>query len=221
MKKGWALAVWLGWRCYAQQVPQPVPQNPAELQQELERRLEAMANQREASITRAPARPTGQSVSVYRLRHKVPKAAEKSYERARKLSRSGDHAGAVAELERTVQIDPLAAVAYDRLGAEYGQLGRLEEAKPALERAVELDPDSWSAQYNLSLALYFLGDRTGAEQHARRALAVASEEAQPHWLLGVLLYPDETTRGEGLEHLRYAARTIKEAKALLRALPEK
>ena len=221
MTKSWVLAVALSWTCLAQQVPATIPQSREEVSAQLQRQLRGLADQHESAITREPERPTGESVSVYRLQHKAPKAAEKSLERAKKLLKSGDHAGAAAELERAVQIDPLSAAAYNQLGAEYGQLWRLNEAKRALERAVELDPDFWSAHYNLGLVQFLLGDAAGAEQSARHALRVASEEAKPHLLLGYLLYPHEATRAEGLEHLQYAARTIKEVRQLLRAIPEK
>ena len=221
MKKSWVLAVALGWICAAQQVPVTIPQTPEQVSAELKRQLRGMADQHEDAITGTPERPTGESVSLYHLQHKAPKAAIKSFDRAKKLSLAGDHAGAVAELERTLQIDPLSAGAYNLLGTEYGQLWRFDEAKRALGRAVELDPSYWSAHFNLGLILFLLGDAAGAEQSARRALAVASEEAQPHLLLGYLLYPHEATRAEGLEHLQYAARTVKEVRQFLRAIPEK
>jgi Flp pilus assembly protein TadD len=65
------------------------------------------------------------------------------------------------------------------------------------------------------VALLHLGDLAGAERSARRALQNASEEAGPHWLLGYVLYRREEARQEALQHMRYAARTIKEAKQFL------
>ena len=219
MKKIWALAMMAGCAVRGQQSPH----TPSEVEAELERQLHGVLDKREArgEISRPPERPSGESVSVYRLQHKVSKATGKSYLRARKMSKSGDHAGAATELESTIQMDPLFAGAYNQLGAEYGQLGRVWEARRAFERAVELDPDSWGHHFNLGLALFQLGDPPGAERSARRALQLASEEAEPHWLLGYLLYTNAGTRSEGLEHLRYAARTIKEAKKFLQITGEK
>lgn len=213
MVKGWAIVILACWTCLAQKYPQ----TPTEVEAELESQLRGLVERRAApmEIDRAPERPSGESISVYGLRHKVPKAAQKSFERAMKSSKSRDHVGAAAALQAAVQIDPLFAAAYNQLGAEYGWMGRFEEAKPAFERAVELDPNSWSAQYNLALVLFQLGDPAGAEQHARRSLEFGSQSALAHWLLGYVLYRGDSTRDEALRHVRYAARTLKEAKQFL------
>jgi tetratricopeptide (TPR) repeat protein len=220
MKKSWALAVLLGWSCHAQQVPPPAPQAPREVEQELERQLRGLVERREASLANVPPteQPTGESISVYRLHHKVPKAARKSFERAQKKSQAGDHAAAASELETAVQLDPNFAGAYNDLGTQYVSLGRLGNAKTAFERASELDPDFWNPQYNLGLISMQQGDLAGAAQNARRALQHASEEAQVHWLLGYALCLNAATRAEGLPHVKYAARTIKEAKQFLNLL---
>ncbi len=222
MKQGWALVVMLGWSCYAQQVP-PAPSTPVEMEQELERQLRGLVDRHEVPLgdVRPPARPTGQSVSIYGLRHKVPKAARKSFERAQKKSKSGDHAGAAMDLQMAVQTDPLFGDAYNDLGGQYALIGRFAEAKTAFERARELDPDSWRPSFNLGLLSLYLGDPAGAARDARRALEHASEEAQVHWLLGYALCLNAATCAEGMPHVQYAARTIKEAKQFLRAIPEK
>ena len=71
------------------------------------------------------------------------KELQKSFERAIKSSKSRDHVGAAGALQAAVQIDPLFAAAYNQLGAEYGWMGRFEEAKPALERAYPRTPFLW------------------------------------------------------------------------------
>ena len=223
MKQVCALVAMLGWSCHAQQVGPPPPKTPFEVEQELERQLQGLVDRREAPLGNVPTaeRPTGQSISVYGLHHKVPKAARKSFESAQKKSKAGDHAGATAELEAAVRIDPLFADAYNDLGGQYIFRGRFAEAKTAFERALELDPDSWRPSYNLGLMSFSLGDLAGAVRDARRALQHASDEGQVHWLLGFVLCRDDATRAEGLEHVRYASRTIKEAKQFLRDIPEK
>lgn len=217
MKKSWVLVAVLGWSCSAQQITPLGPPTLGQVEQEVERQLHGRIDRQETSWVSVPPpeRPTGESISVYSLRHKVPKAAQKSFERARKKSQSGDHAGAAAELEAAVRIDPLAVGAYNNLGMQYAYLRRPGDAKTAFERAVELDPEAWRSQYNLGLISMELGDYAGAAQCARRALQHASEEAQLHWLLGFVLCREEATKAEGMQHVRYAARTIKEAKQFL------
>src|SRR6266849_5981906 len=57
-----------------------------------------------------------------------------------------------AELEQTIKVHPSAG-AYDALGAYFGQRQKISCAISAFESAVQLDPNSWEAHFNLSLAL--------------------------------------------------------------------
>ena len=168
--------------------------------------------------TPGPQRPTGESVSVARLRHKVPKQARKALERAMRFSDKGDHARAAEELESAILRDPGFADSYAQLGVEYGYLKRFGEAETALRHSLELDPDSWRAQYDLALILSQTGNFTEAEERVRRALRESSESPHAHMLLGYLLYQHAATRADGLQHLQYAARTLPVARDLLHGL---
>jgi Flp pilus assembly protein TadD len=169
---------------------------------------------------RSPApldRPTGASVSVSQLGHKIPRAALKSYTRANQFSKKGEPARAAAELEGAIGLDPQFAEAYTNLGVAYGQLGRFDEATAALRRSLELDPHSSMAHYNMGIVLYKIGDIAGAVQSARRAVAESSENAWAHLLLGGLLSGKEATRTEGLQHIEVAARSLPLAREFIRS----
>lgn len=122
------------------------------------------------------------AISTARLRHKVPRQAEKAYTRATELARGGKHMESSRELEKAVQIDPEYADAYNDLGIQYLFLGHVADARRELLRAVELDPAFAVACMNLARLELQTNDLTAAEQHARRAL-VLSGSAQARQLL--------------------------------------
>lgn len=208
------LAMLAAWLCHAQ----PFPPSAAEIQEQTERDLRGTFDRPPFPAEAVPVpreRPTGQSISVHSLQHKVPKAARQSFARSRKLSHAGDHQAAAAELEKAVKRDPGFASGYNALGVEYAQFGRFAEAQAALQHALELDPNFANADYNLAVILLQIGDLTGAEQSVRRNLQLASENPYAHWLLGYLLLQHDATQAEGLQQVQYAARTLKEAKQYL------
>jgi Flp pilus assembly protein TadD len=163
-------------------------------------------------------RPTGETISVGQLQHKIPKAEKRAFQRARKLSRAGEHEKAIAELENLVQRDTELSGADTLLGVEYAVSGRFAEAEAILNRSLELEPASWGTHYNLGLILYIKGDLSGAEQSARRALQFSNQNPHVHLFLGYLLLRREETHAQGLEELEFAARSIRPARDFLRSL---
>ena len=223
-----AVAMLAAWICHAQQFPPSLEEYQIELQRDLRGnfdrtplpggvgRLPSAAPDVEFP---APARPTGESISVQSLRHKIPKDARKSFARAEKLWHKGDHDGAAAELEQAVQRDPEFAGAYNALGVQYAQLGRFEDARGALQRALALDPNFSNAYFNLGVLLFQIGDQAGAEENLRRRVQLSTENPYAHWALGYILSLRDATRAEGLKHIQYAARSVKDAKQFLASLP--
>jgi tetratricopeptide (TPR) repeat protein len=163
-------------------------------------------------------KPAGETISVSQLQHRIPKEAAKAFQRGLKFSQVGAHDKAAAELEAALRRDPQLASAENQLGVEYSYLGRWEEAEQAFRRFIGIDPNSWMGHYNLTLTLYSGGDLRGAEQSARRALALSSENPRIHLLLGELLVTSDQTRAEGFTELRVAARTLSNARWVLRVL---
>ena len=180
-----------------------------------ERRDEIQLPDLESSV-----RPSGEAISVDRLKHAIPAKARKAYLRGKKLARSGKYAEAAVQFEAAVQYDPQFASAYNDLGVEYGRLGRLSQAQAALQHAVELDPNSWEAFFNLGYAAFLRGDLAAAEQNARRAVELSKTDASAHLLLGVLLYRREGSRAEGIQHIEYAARSLPQARQILQNIKD-
>jgi Flp pilus assembly protein TadD len=165
-------------------------------------------------VPQAP--PTGQTVSVGQLRHRVSRELERGFQHATKLGRAGEHGKAAAALETVVDRDPEFLRAEIQLGIEYAFLQRWDDAETVLRRSLQMEPTSASAHYILALILYCKGDLPGAEQSTRRALLFASQNPLAHMFLGELLLKREETHAEGIAELKFAARTNPDARRLLR-----
>jgi tetratricopeptide (TPR) repeat protein len=162
-------------------------------------------------------RPGG-SVSVSQLRHRPDPRAWRAAAKAQKLSDSGDHRGAAAQLEKAVAIDPQYAEAYGNLGAQYVRLGQPERAAAEFRRSIALDPQSAVEQANLALALAQLHQIAEALQQARRALQVDSTNPLAHYVLGCIMANDASARAEAIRHLELASRSLPMAETTLAAL---
>jgi len=98
--------------------------------------------------------------------------------------------------------------------------GRLDEARTAYERALELEPDRAAAHGGLAAVLLRLGDTERAGTHFRRAAALAPEAADAHNNLANFLV-HQGARAEAIEHYRRAIAldpTLAEAQYNLGAL---
>lgn len=82
-------------------------------------RVEALA------IPHQPERPASATVSLGRLRHKVPGRARREFDKALVCSRQGDSQAAVVHFEKAIEIDPAYLEAYNNLGVRQTlQIGR-------------------------------------------------------------------------------------------------
>jgi tetratricopeptide (TPR) repeat protein len=88
--------------------------------------------------------------------------------RARELLRNQDFAGALKEYERLLEINPSSGRFHLWKGLCLLKLGRKEEALPALERAVVLDPRLPDAYFQLAI-LYQERGETQKSEEARKA----------------------------------------------------
>jgi tetratricopeptide (TPR) repeat protein len=78
------------------------------------------------------------------------------------------------------------------LGLSLNNQKRYADARAALQRSLELEPDNVDALASLAEADEGLGDAQAAEEHARRALARSPAPATANLVMGTVLM----TRGE-------------------------
>jgi len=85
------------------------------------------------------------------------------------LECAGRHEEALRRLQRSAALRPVSKT-FELIGLLYGEMNRLEDARTALRRAIELDPGAASAHRALALCHEALGDLPAAEREYRVAL---------------------------------------------------
>ena len=220
MRKTCSLGILLVWVCAAQDGPrtgQEIDSIQAALLRDLRGATETTPS---AAVNPVGDRAPAGAVTAAILQHKPNKNAQKHVARGIALSGAGDRARAATEFEKAIVDDPEFAEAYLRLGIEYTDVGRYDQAEAMVRRSLVLDPASWSAYYDLGVTLYKAGKLDEAEQCARKALELSKGDANVHYLLGELLLRHSETIAEGLQHLRAAAPSIREANQALMQLQQ-
>jgi O-antigen ligase len=112
----------------------------------------------------------------------------------------------LAEYERLLSTRPNDAWLLTDLGGLYGMVGRLEEAKAVLHRAITLRPDLAPAHENLGSALLLGGDVSGAVGELEMAARLDPLRGRPRYKLAVALYR-AGRKGEAEEQFQ-RARTL-------------
>ncbi|MEG4581573.1 tetratricopeptide repeat protein [Microcoleus sp. MON1_C5] len=85
------------------------------------------------------------------------RAAEAWWDRGNEQYNLGDFEGAIASLDKALEIKPDYHVAWYSRGVTLGNLGRVEDAIASYDKALEIKPDYHEAWYNRGLALRNLG----------------------------------------------------------------
>lgn len=131
--------------------------------------------------------PGGDIVSVERLLHPAPPAAERELALARKALIRDEETRALEHLERALSIYPRYAEAYSELGAIRLRRSESALALEALEQAVACDAKSVETRLNLGIARlqFLLVDQ--AEIAVRETLALDPNSPKAHYLLAVIL----------------------------------
>lgn len=152
-----------------------------------------------------PERPASGTISLARLRHKVPNKAVKEYRRAEKESKKGHIDKAILHLRKAVEIDPEYMEAYNTLGVRYTDKQDYESALNAFDQAAKLDSGSALAASNCAAALFALKRLPEAALAARRALGLDPTLTRAHYVLGLSLALTNGSPEETLHHLSAAA----------------
>jgi len=104
--------------------------------------------------------------------------AEALFQRAMVKVRAGDFEGALADLNRAIELDPQDEMLYSNRGAARAQLGQYEEAMADFNRALELYPRNVRVYCNIATLKMMLGDYQEALRNVERALEIDPENEQ-------------------------------------------
>ncbi len=118
----------------------------------------------------------------------------------------GDHAAALAEVERALELDPDDAIAWTSRGVILGDRGDLADAIVAFGRAIELDPESVQTLRNRATAYRDHGNALAAANDIDRAIELDPNDARV-WVIRSLILKD-------LEKLELARESLDRAIAL-------
>ncbi len=103
------------------------------------------------------------------------------------LKQMGKIKESLVACQKSVQLNPQDAEAYNNLGVILEKLGRLNEAETSCKKAIELKPNYAQAHYNLSNTFKELGKLDEAEVSYRKAILLKPDYAEARFNLGNML----------------------------------
>jgi VWFA-related protein len=120
----------------------------------------------------------------------VPRAASRNWDLAIKQLTARHWAEAEAPLRSVVETAPKFAPGWAALGTDCANLGKVEDARQALERAVALEPKSLGPYLPLAHAQIDLKDWKGAESTSKALIAADTKHVyvEAHMVRAVALY---------------------------------
>jgi Tfp pilus assembly protein PilF len=137
------------------------------------------------------------SVSVAMLNQKVPKAAEREFEQASRMSKEGNAIESIAALRRAIAIYPDYLIAHNDLGAQLLEQGQLEEAATELRAAIKIDPKAANPQINLGIVLEQQNKFAESLVELDKALSLDSASPAAHLYAGMASVKlNDPVRGE-------------------------
>ncbi|MEP6536454.1 MAG: tetratricopeptide repeat protein [Bryobacteraceae bacterium] len=147
-------------------------------------------------------KPTGDSVSVARLKHQIPSKARKAFAAAQKRFEAHDPNGSAEKLREAVALDPEYLEAHNNLGCRLLSMGRTKDAIQSFQRAIELDPLAPFAHGNLAVALLHEQRPEEAEAAARVAIKTDGGISKMKYVLGMALFNQRKFTPEAAQALR-------------------
>jgi tetratricopeptide (TPR) repeat protein len=102
------------------------------------------------------------------------------------LARTGDEAGALEQYRQVIRVAPGFPRVHFFLGITAFQLGRWEEAAPALREAMDRGQTDFYMHYYLGSTLLKLEDQAGARRHLTRAVELDPQHPGAHFQLATL-----------------------------------
>ncbi|MBV9301167.1 MAG: tetratricopeptide repeat protein [Acidobacteriaceae bacterium] len=129
--------------------------------------------------------------------HLAPNVPSIQLLRAHILQRSGKQESALKLLGQTIRMKPDWDEPYYSAGVSYYFLGRYNEARESLRRALELNPSSVKGLFLMATTIAHQGAAADAEPYFHRAVVLQPSNARLHCHLGlVFLQENENAKAE-------------------------
>ncbi len=124
---------------------------------------------------------TSEAKESFRRAILLDPAYQEAYYNLATILRADDKQGAIALLQRAIDINSTYALAHRELGWLLRSTGRFPDAEYHLRRAIELDnSDGWAHIYFGNL-MWASGDLTSAENAFTKAIEVWPNRSVPYW----------------------------------------
>lgn len=120
------------------------------------------------------------------------------------LDAAGDHTGALAELDRALDVDQDNTTLLVNRGALLGALGRFQAAERDLKRVLRVEPSNPEALFNLGVVMCKKGLWAEAVPALKRAIEIQGDRAAAHFYLGEALNHVDDLPGAMLSYQRAA-----------------
>jgi len=150
-------------------------------------------------------------LSLARLQHRIPKAAQREYRAARDCERRLEREKSIAHLERALEIDPQFFEAANNLGVFYLEADRRDEALDLFRRAARIDSSDSTAESNLAFVFLQMGQPQEAEEAARAGIRADAENGRARYFLALSLLAQNKNKQEAEFHLIRAKETFEAA----------
>src|SRR6266478_5420173 len=130
---------------------------------------------------------------------KIPDCARKEYIKGLRSMGQNDLAGSLRHFTKAAQAFPNYYEAFYHIGVAETRRGRLEEALPAFQKAIDLSGGSYAwAEFGIGYLLYVEGKTEEAVTTLRRGLEVDGNSPDGYTILGMVLLrldrPDEAEK---------------------------
>ena len=103
------------------------------------------------------------------------------------LAALGNTSEAIAEYNKSLELNPDSSRTHNNLGSALAQEGRFDEALVQIRKAVELNPDGGVEHINLGHLLDVMGHRQEAIDELKKGIELAPKNSDGHNLYGVIL----------------------------------
>jgi tetratricopeptide (TPR) repeat protein len=130
------------------------------------------------------------------------------------LDAAGDHNGALAELDRALDVEPDNPTVLVNRGALLGQMGRFQAAERDLKRVLRDEPANAEALFNLGVVMTKKGLWAEAVPALKRAIELDDGRAAAHFYLGEALNHVDDLPGAMLSYQRAAELLPSHSRAL-------